>query len=103
MQLFHKKISSEGPTRCQKKSQKVSSFYHHPYSSGEGSKTERADSAPPALIGLTLSGPEDFDSLKGRGGGLIQPAGKRWPLEASEATVEATKQTNIVPDIFLYL
>ena len=54
------------------------------------------------MLHLTLSGPEDFDMLKGRGG-LIQPAGKRWPLEASEATVEATKQTNIVPDIFLYL
>ena len=36
-------------------------------------------------------------------GGQNLPAGKRWPLEASDATVEATKQTNIVPDIFLYL
>ena len=36
-------------------------------------------------------------------GGLIQPAGKRWPPEASEATVEATKQKNIVPDIVLDL
>ena len=30
-----------------KEKSKVSSFYHHPYSSGEGSKMERADSAPP--------------------------------------------------------
>ena len=37
------------------------------------------------------------------GGGQIVPAGKRCPLEASEATVGATKQTNIVSDIFLYL
>ena len=37
------------------------------------------------------------------GRGLIQPPGKRCPLEASEAlsTVEAINLKNIVPDIFL--
>ena len=50
---------------------------------------------------LTLSDPDYLDTLN-TWGGLIQPAGKRWPLEASEATVEATKQKNIVPDIVLY-
>ena len=51
---------------------------------------------------LTLSGPEDFDRPKGRGGKNL-PAGKRWSLMASEATAEAKKRKNIVPDIFLYL
>ena len=51
---------------------------------------------------LTLSDPGFLDTLN-TWGGLIQPTGKRWPLEVSEATVEATKQTNIVSDIFLYL
>ena len=51
---------------------------------------------------LTLSDPEDLDTLKTRKGSDL-PGGERWPLEASEAIVEATNQTNIVPDIFLYL
>ena len=51
---------------------------------------------------LTLSEPGFLATLQGRGGQNL-PAGKRWPLEASDATVEATKQTNIVSDIFLYL
>ena len=51
---------------------------------------------------LTLSDPEYLATLQTWGGQIV-PAGKRCPLEASEATVGATKQTNIVPDIFLYL
>ena len=51
---------------------------------------------------LTLSPPEYFDMLNHRGGQIL-PAGKRWSLMASEATAEAKKQKNIVPDIFLYL
>ena len=53
--------------------------------------------------GLTLSGPEYFDMPKGRGGGLIVPADERWPLMASVATEETSNQSNIAPDIFLYL
>ena len=55
------------------------------------------------ICALTLSPPEYFDMPNHRGGGQIQPAHIRWPLEVSEATVEATKQKNIVPDIVLYL
>ena len=55
-----------------------------------------------SIDGLTLSDPEYLDTLQTWGGQIV-PAGRIWPLEASEATVEATKQTNIVPDIFLYL
>ena len=51
---------------------------------------------------LTLSDPEDLDTLK-TWGWPDMTIGERWPLEASEAIVEATNQTNIVPDIFLYL
>ena len=54
------------------------------------------------VTSLTLSDPDYLDTLN-TWGGLIQPTGKRWPLEASEATLEATKQTNIVPEIFFYL
>ena len=57
---------------------------------------------PGIAILLTLSDPEYLDTLNTWGGQNL-PAGKRWPLEASDATVEATKQTNIVSDIFLYL
>ena len=52
--------------------------------------------------GLTLSDPEDLDTLKTRKGSDL-PGGKRWPLEASEATADPTNQTNIISDIFLYL
>ena len=51
---------------------------------------------------LTLSDPGFLDTLN-TWGGQILPAGKRWSLMASEATAEAKKRKNIVPDIFLYL
>ena len=44
-----------------------------------------------------------FGHASGPGGGQNLPAGKRWSLMASEATAEAKKRKNIVPDIFLYL
>ena len=48
MQLFPKKIASQGASRCQKKSHDVSALYHHPSSNGKGSKT--------VLFDLGLSG-----------------------------------------------
>ena len=44
-----------------------------------------------------------FGHASGPGGGLNVPTGERWPVMASEATAEAKKRKNIVPDIFLYL